>query len=177
MCASRIRTRVCPLRVRRFVHWATAARPIDLMLCSAFMSSWQRIIDSAFAFTTIIWTFWTRPYVLIWRKFPIKVYHMHGREVCRARGGARAPPRLFFFEDRQNISTCPPPRFFSCLLNWLLAVTVVAALRIINTVHFYSVQSVLVYCINTPDTAVYVLYIMYNTCKLICTWILVHLYR
>ena len=37
----------------RFVHWATAARPIDFMLCSVFMSSWQRIIDSAFAFTTI----------------------------------------------------------------------------------------------------------------------------
>ena len=33
-------TRVCPLRVRRFVHWATAARPIDFMLCSVFMSSW-----------------------------------------------------------------------------------------------------------------------------------------
>ena len=48
MRASRIRTRVCPLRVRRFVHWATAARPIDFMLC------WQRIIDSAFAFTTLI---------------------------------------------------------------------------------------------------------------------------
>ena len=48
MCASRNRTRVCALRVRRFVHWATAARPIDFMLCSVFMSSWQRIIDSAF---------------------------------------------------------------------------------------------------------------------------------
>ena len=46
------RTHVCPLRVRRFVHWATAARHIDFMLCSVFMSSWQRIIDSAFAFTT-----------------------------------------------------------------------------------------------------------------------------
>ena len=54
MCASRIRTRVCPLRVRRFVHWATAARPIDFMLCSVFMSSWQRIIDSAFAFTILL---------------------------------------------------------------------------------------------------------------------------
>ena len=52
MCASRIRTRVCPLRVRRFVHWATAAKPIDFMLCSVFMSSWLRIIDSAFAFIT-----------------------------------------------------------------------------------------------------------------------------
>ena len=40
MCASRIRTRVCPLRVRRFVHWATASRPIDFMLCSVFMSPW-----------------------------------------------------------------------------------------------------------------------------------------
>ena len=55
MCASRIRTRVCPLRVRRFVHWATAERHIDFMLCSVFMSSWQRIIDSAFAFTTGGW--------------------------------------------------------------------------------------------------------------------------
>ena len=54
MCASRIRTRVCPLRVTRFVHWATAARPIDFMLCSVFMSSWQRIIDSAFAFTKVV---------------------------------------------------------------------------------------------------------------------------
>ena len=33
MCASRIGTRICPLRVRRFVHWATAARHIDFMLC------------------------------------------------------------------------------------------------------------------------------------------------
>ena len=53
MCASRIRTRFCPVRVRNFVHWATAARPIDFMLCSVFISSWQRIIpvDSAFEFT------------------------------------------------------------------------------------------------------------------------------
>ena len=33
------RTRVCPLRVRHFVHWATAARHIDFMLCSVFISS------------------------------------------------------------------------------------------------------------------------------------------
>ena len=39
MCASQIRTRVCPLPVRRFVHLATAARPVDFMLCSVFMSS------------------------------------------------------------------------------------------------------------------------------------------
>ena len=52
MSASRICTRVYPLRVRRFVHWATAVRPIDFVLCSVFMSSWLRIIDNAFAFTT-----------------------------------------------------------------------------------------------------------------------------
>ena len=34
------RTRVYPLRVRRFVHWAAAVRHIDFMLCSVFMSSW-----------------------------------------------------------------------------------------------------------------------------------------
>ena len=33
------RTRVCPLRVRRSVHWATAGRHIDFMLCSAHISS------------------------------------------------------------------------------------------------------------------------------------------
>ena len=54
MWVFRIWTRVCPLRVRRFVHWAIPGRPIDFMLCSVFMSSWNRITDSAFAFTTLL---------------------------------------------------------------------------------------------------------------------------
>ena len=33
------RTRVCPLRVRRCVHWATAGQHIDFMFCSVFISS------------------------------------------------------------------------------------------------------------------------------------------
>ena len=51
MCASRIRTRVCPVRVRRVFHWATAARNIDLW--SVFMSDLiAHYIYSAFAFNT-----------------------------------------------------------------------------------------------------------------------------
>ena len=78
--------------------------------------------------------------------------------------GARTPR---FFEDRQNIDF--PPPICSWLLNWLLSVTVVAALRIINTVQ-WTVCTCILYqytrhcCIRT-------------SCTCTSIWILVYLYR
>ena len=37
---------LCQVRVRRVFHWATAARHIAFMLCSVFILSRLRIIDS-----------------------------------------------------------------------------------------------------------------------------------
>ena len=82
----------------------------------------------------------------------IKVSVLHGREVCRARGGGTCPPPQFCFEDRQNISPCPPPQILVMIIKLIIGSNNGGSIKNYQHCTVYSLYCI-VYCIN--DTAVY----------------------
>ena len=84
-----------------------------------------------------------------------KTVIMGGR--CVGHGGARAPPPVFF-EDRQNISPCPPPQILVMIIKLIIGSNSGGSIKKYQHCTVYSDYSL--YCMYTVSMTLLYTYIM-----------------